>query len=299
MRLIDLHAHTTASDGALSPQELVRLAKGCGVSILAVTDHDTLAGIPLALAEAARAGLRIVPGVEITAHVDDLEVHILGHFIDPDDARLTELLASSRNDRIRRVRRMIDKLWSLGLPLDAQEILTRVSDSSVGRPHLAQAMVRHGYVTSVQEAFDRYLTPGKPAHVERFKIPAAEVILAIKQAGGIPSLAHPGTYDCDGVIPQLVEQGLMGLEAHHPDHGAEAIFRYERMRLHHALLAVCGSDYHGTDGPRRSSLGSPSLPEAEFERLCAAAAASRVSTHGCEGGGEDGRIAREGCGGKA
>ena len=277
MRLIDLHAHTTASDGALSPQELVRLAKRSGVSVLAVTDHDTLAGIQAAMGQAARTGLQIVSGVEMTAHVDDLEVHILGHFIDPDDARLTEFLASSRSDRIERIQRMIDKLWSLGLPLDAHEVLTQESGSSVGRPHLARAMVRHGYVTSVQEAFDRYLTPGRPAHVERFRIPAAEVISTIKRAGGVPSLAHPGVYGRDEVIPRLVEQGLMGLEACHPDHGAEAIFRYERMRLKYDLLAVCGSDYHGSPGLRPSSLGSPSLPEAEFERLCAAAAMSRAS----------------------
>lgn len=277
MRLIDLHAHTIASDGALSPQELVRLAKHRGVLVLAVTDHDTPAGIQAAMAEAARTDLQIVPGVEMTAYLDDLEVHILGHFINPDDARLTELLASSRDDRIERIRRMIDKLWSLGLPLDPDEILTQRPGSSVGRVHLAQAMVRHGYVSSVKEAFDRYLTPGRPAHVERSRLPAAEVALAIKRAGGVPSLAHPGVYGRDEVIPRLVEQGLMGLEVHHPDHGADAIFLYERLRLKYGLLAVCGSDYHGTDGLRLSSLGSPSLPEADFERVAAAAAMSRAS----------------------
>ncbi|MBI4379747.1 MAG: PHP domain-containing protein [candidate division NC10 bacterium] len=271
MRVIDLHAHTTTSDGALLPQELVRLAKARGVSVLAVTDHDTLAGIPSAMAEGARVGLEIVPGVEVTAYVDDLEVHILGHFIHPDDARLTEFLAVSRDDRIERIRRMIDKLWSLGLPLDAEEILKHAPGASVGRPHLAQAMVRRGYVSSVQEAFDRYLTAGKPAHVERARIPAAEVMSAIKRAGGVPSLAHPGVYRRDEMIPRLVEQGLMGLEVHHPDHDADAIFRYERMRLRYGMLAAGGSDYHGAPGLRTSSLGRPSLPEAEFERLAIAA----------------------------
>ena len=277
MRLIDLHAHTTASDGALPPEGLVRLAKERGLSVLAVTDHDTLAGIPRAVAEAAQVSLQIVPGVEVTAYVDDLEVHILGHFIDPDDARLMRLCASSRDDRIERIRRMIDKLWSLGLPLDADEILTRVPGASVGRPHLAQAMVRRGYVTSVQEAFDRYLTAGKPAHVERSRLPAAEVCAAIKRAGGVPSLAHPGAYSRDDVIGCLAEQGLMGLEVNHPDHDSEATFRYERMRLGYGLLAVSGSDYHGTEGLRLSNLGRPSLPEAEFERLSDAASTLRAS----------------------
>lgn len=278
MRLIDLHAHTTASDGALLPQELVRLAKSRGVSVLAVTDHDTLASIQAAAEEGARAGLQVVPGVEVTAYVDDLEVHILGHFVDPSDAQLAEFLASSRDDRITRVHRMIARLWALGLPLDVDEILAQAQapGSSVGRPHVAQAMVRRGYVGSMQEAFDRYLTPGKPAHVERQRIPAADAILAIKRAGGVPSLAHPGVYGRDDVIPRLVEQGLVGLEVHHPDHDTGAIFRYERLRLHYDLLAVCGSDYHGTDGLRLSSLGTPSLPEADFARLATMAGRSRA-----------------------
>ncbi len=281
MSLIDLHAHTTASDGVLPPEELVRLAKNCGVSVLAVTDHDTLAGISAATAEGKRTGLQIVAGVEITAYVDELEVHILGHFVDPDDAQLNEFLASLRNDRILRVRRMIDKLWALGLPLDADEILRQAQTpgSSVGRPHLAQAMVRRGYVASVQEGFDRFLTPGKPAHVERSRIPAGEVISAIKRAGGVPSLAHPGVYGQDEIIPCLVEQGLVGLEVHHPDHEAEAIFRYERTRLRYGLLAVGGSDYHGTAGLRLSTPGKPSISETDFEQLSAAANTSRAAAH--------------------
>lgn len=283
MRLIDLHTHTTASDGALSPQQLVCLAKDCGISVLAVTDHDTLEGLPVAMAEAARIGLQIVPGVEITAHVGDLEVHILGHFIDPNDARLAEFLASSRTDRIERVRRMIDKLWSLGLPLEADEVLSLAPGSSVGRPHVADAMIRHGYVTSLKEAFDRYLTPGKPGYVERSRIPATLVICVIKEAGGVPSLAHPGQYGRDEIIPYLVQQGLMGLEVHHLEHDAESLFRYERMCVQYRLLAVGGSDYHGTPGLRSSGLGRPALPEARFEQLLAAASASHAPAYCCEG----------------
>jgi predicted metal-dependent phosphoesterase TrpH len=288
MRLIDLHAHTIASDGILSPEELVHLAKASGVSVLAVTDHDTLANIPPAVEEGERVGLEIVPGVEVTAYIDDLEVHILGHFIDPGDALLTRFLACSRDDRVARIRRMIDKLWSLGLPLDADEILARASGGSVGRPHLALAMLRRGYVGSMQEAFDRYLTAGKPAHVERARIPAAQAISAIKRAGGVPSLAHPGVYGRDDVISRLVEQGLMGLEVYHPDHDPEAIFRYERMRLRHGLLAAGGSDYHGTPGLRTSSPGRPCLPEAEFERLAVAAAGIAAHCAECDQEASDG-----------
>jgi predicted metal-dependent phosphoesterase TrpH len=276
MLITDLHAHTTASDGALSPEELVRLAKARGVSVLAVTDHDTVAGLPRAIAEAARVGLRIVPGVEVTAYVGDLEIHLLGHFIDHDDARLIELLGSSRSDRVERVHRMLGRLDELGLPLDAREILTQSSDSSVGRPHVAQAMVRRGYVSSVQEAFDRYLGAGRPAHVERSRLPAVRVMSAIREAGGVPSLAHPGVYGRDEIVRVLVGDGLMGLEVQHPDHHSEATFRYERMRLEYGLLAVGGSDYHGTPGLRVSELGMLPLAESAFERLLLAAAASRA-----------------------
>jgi predicted metal-dependent phosphoesterase TrpH len=276
MRLIDLHAHTTASDGTLSPIELVRLAKRQGLSVLAVTDHDTLAGIPEALGEGERVGLQIVPGVEVTTYVGDLEIHLLGHFVDPDDSGLADFLAPSRADRVERIRRMIDKLWALGLPLDLEEVLAEATGSSVGRPHLAQVMVKRGYVASVQEAFDRYLATGRAAHVERAGTPASEAIAALKRAGGVPSLAHPGVYGRDEMISQLVEQGLMGLEVQHPDHDGDATFRYERLRLKYGLLAVAGSDYHGTPGLRESSLGRPSLSEWDFDQLAAAAAGLRT-----------------------
>lgn len=283
MRRIDLHAHTTASDGVLSPQELVRFAKDCDISVLAVTDHDALEGLPTAMAEGERVGLQVVAGVEITAHVKDLEVHILGHFIDPNDNHLAKFLAASRNDRVERVRRMIGKLWALGLPLDINEILSLAPGPSIGRPHVAQAMIRRGYVTSLKEAFDRYLTPGKPGYVERSRIPAALAVRVIREAGGVPSLAHPGQYGRDEIIAPLVAQGLMGLEVYHLEHDAESIFRYERVCLKYGLLAVGGSDYHGTEGLRSIGLGRPALPEAKFEQLLAAAAAICARSYGCKG----------------
>jgi 3',5'-nucleoside bisphosphate phosphatase len=276
MRLIDLHTHTTASDGVLSPQQLVCFAKDCNISVLAVTDHDTLEGIPKAVTEAVQVGVYLVPGVEVTAHVEDLEVHILGHFIDPGDRRLAEFLVSSRNDRIKRVHGMIEKLWALGLPLDVDEVLGLVSGPSVGRPHVAQAMIKRGYVTSLKDAFDRYLATGKPGYVERSQIPAALAICAIKGAGGMASLAHPGDYGYDAIIPFLVQHGLDGLEVYHPEHDTESVFRYERIRLEYGLLAVGGSDYHGTEGLRSIGLGRPALPEARFEQLLAARSAPRT-----------------------
>ena len=169
---------------------------------------------------------------------------------------------------------MIGKLWALGLPLDVNEVLSLAPGPSVGRPHVAQAMIRRGYVTSLKEAFDQYLTPGKPGYVERSRIPATAVIRAIKESGGVPSLAHPGQYSHDEIIPSLVQQGLMGLEVYHLEHDAESLFRYERVCLQYDLLAVGGSDYHGTPGLRSSGLGRSALPEAKFEQLLAAASAA-------------------------
>ncbi len=277
MRMIDLHSHTTASDGVLSPQQLIRFAVDCHLSVLAVTDHDTVDGLPVAIAEAEKVGLQIVTGVEITAHVGDLEVHILGHFIGPDDCRLAEFLTSSRNDRMERARRMVGKLWALGLPLDTDEVFSLARGPSVGRPHVAAAMIKRGYVASLKEAFDRYLTPGRPAYVERTRIPSDLAIRTIREAGGIASLAHPVLYGRDEIIPSLVQQGLMGLEVYHPEHDTESIFHYERIRLEYDLLAVGGSDYHGTGGLRSVGLGRPTLPEARFEQLLAARAAHRIS----------------------
>lgn len=276
MGLIDLHSHSTASDGVLSPQELIDFAHKSDISVVALTDHDTLEGLPTATAEAARVGIQFVPGVEITAHVDDLEVHILGHFVDPHNPQLAEFLASSRRDRIERVHRMIDKLWALGLPMDADEVLSLAPGCSVGRPHVAQAMIKRRYVASVKGAFDRYLTVGKPAYVDRSRIPAPTVISAIKAAGGMASLAHPGEYGQDRIISFLAQHGLDGLEVYHPEHDTEAIFRYERIRLDYGLLAVGGSDYHGTGGLRSIGLGRPALPEIRFEQLLAARAASHT-----------------------
>jgi len=230
----------------------------------------------MAMTGAARVGVQFVPGVEITAHVDDLEIHILGHFIDPGDNRLTEFLSSSRGDRITRVHRMIEKLWTLGLPLEADEVLRLAPDCSVGRPHVARAMIRRGYVASLREAFDRYLTSGKPAYVDRSRIPAPLAIRAVKEAGGLASLAHPGQYGHDEIIPFLVQHGLDGLEVYHSEHTTELIYRYERIRLEYGLVAVGGSDYHGTEGLRSSGLGKPALPEIRFDELLTVHATSRT-----------------------
>lgn len=264
---IDLHCHTTASDGVLSPSLLVREAYRKGIVLLSVTDHDTVAGLEEALEEGRRLGLWVIPGVEVTAYVGDLEVHILGHFVDPHDSGFAEFLEGSQQDRIGRLRKMIERLAELGIRVDLEEVLTVASEGSVGRPHLAQVLVKHGYVTDIGEAFDVYLKQGAPAFVERPHLPAEEAIARIKEAGGVPTLAHPGLYGGDEVVRTLAGKGLIGLEVYHPDHSPSRISHYARLGEEMGLLATGGSDYHGLPGLHSKELGVSFLRAEDRRRL--------------------------------
>lgn len=267
MMSVDLHCHTTASDGTLSPCRLVQEAKRDSVALLSVTDHDTTAGVREAMEEGRRLNLLVIPGVEVTGYVEELEVHILGHFVDPLDSRFLQFLANSQQDRIGRLEAMIQRLDGLGIRVDLQEVLQLGSHGSVGRPHLAQVLVRHGYVRDIREAFDRYLAAGALAFVERPRLPAEEVIARIKEARGLPTLAHPGLYERDEVIGFLAAKGLVGLEVYHPDHSPAQIAHYARLAEALGLLATGGSDYHGLPGLRSSQLGVSFLGPVERRKL--------------------------------
>lgn len=186
----DLHTHTTASDGTLSPAELVREAAAVGLQILAVTDHDTTDGIQQAQEEARRCGLELVPGVELSTDTAGAEVHILGYFVDWRDPEFTALLRRMREDRVERAREMVRRLNRLGLPLTFDDV-ARQADGAVGRPHVARALVAAGYVSSFEEAFTRYLARGRPAYVERRRFTPEEAVEVVLRAGGVPVLAHP------------------------------------------------------------------------------------------------------------
>ncbi len=280
MGRIDLHSHTTVSDGLLSPRDLVRAAHRDGVTILAVTDHDTLAGLPEALEEGTTIGVEIVAGVEVTANCEGLEIHILGLCIDPSCVPLREFLLSSQRDRVERITRMAAALTALGFPVTPEEVLARATHGSVGRPHLAAAMVERGYVRSVSEAFDLFLSSTGKAYVERPRVPSAVVIERIREAGGIPILAHPGVYKRDTVIPLLVEQGLGGIEVYHPDHTPADVARYEALCGRPGLLATGGSDFHGAgSGVTSVRLGVPSLPAERYAELKRAATEQRTVCH--------------------
>jgi len=269
--LIDLHTHTTASDGRWAPDELVAKAAAAGVTVLGVTDHDTLAGCDAAARACASAGLRFVTGIEITAVADGLDIHVLGYFLDAHSPGLQRFLANQRRQRIDRIKQMVARLGELGVHLDMQPILDRAEDGerSIGRPWIARALVASGQVATTGEAFERWLATGRPAFVPRAGAPPADVFVRIHDAGGIASLAHPGIVGRDQWIDGFARDGLDALEVFHSDHDAEMTARYLSMAERLGLGVSGGSDCHGDEAHGPGAPGAVALPPEHFERLVA------------------------------
>jgi predicted metal-dependent phosphoesterase TrpH len=270
--VIDLHTHTTASDGRCTPAELVARAASAGVTVLSVTDHDTVAGCDAAAAACAAAAIRFVPGIEITAVRDEVDVHLLGYFIDPQSDALHAFLSEQRRRRIERIRRMIGRLADLGLTLDADAILKPALDDpgkSVGRPWVARALVAAGYVATTNEAFGSWLSRGRPAFAPREAAAPDNVVARIHDAGGLASLAHPGLVGRDEWIPGLAAAGLDAIEVYHTNHDARATARYCAMAEQLGLAVSGGSDYHADESHGAPFPGSVSLPREAYERLVA------------------------------
>jgi predicted metal-dependent phosphoesterase TrpH len=277
-QLIDLHLHTTASDGLCSPRQLVEQAAAAGVTTLAVTDHDTMAAAREVATLASAAGMRFVPGIEITAIENGADVHILGYFLDPASPRLAAFLAAQRESRVARVKAIAQRLTALGLEVDVRpliEIATRHDGSSVGRPQVARALVAAGHAVDTNDAFERWLGRGKPGFVPRAGASSEEVIAIVHDAGGLASLAHPGITNVDARIPKLRDAGLDALEAYHSDHDADMRDRYLRLARDLGLLVTGGSDYHG-DPAHGVAPGTVALPAHEFERLQRRGAERRI-----------------------
>jgi 3',5'-nucleoside bisphosphate phosphatase len=264
--LIDLHLHTTASDGLLPPSELVSRAAECGLGTISVTDHDTCAGLAEADVVARRLGLRLICGVEITAVEDGRDVHMLAYFVDPVNVALSEFLRAQRAQRVERVRQIGQRLASLGYAIDVER-LTAASGRSIGRPQLADALVGAGHVADRDDAFARLLGAGRPAFVPR-RGPAPEAVVAVvREAGGLVSMAHPGLTAMDHLIPRLAAAGLHALEVRHSDHDAATEARYRHLAAEYGLAVSGGSDYHGDVGHRAASLGRVTLPAEDFAAL--------------------------------
>jgi 3',5'-nucleoside bisphosphate phosphatase len=268
--VIDLHLHTTASDGLCEPSVLVDLAWRAGIRTMSVTDHDTVAALPDVEAAAAASGISFVPGIEITAVHDGRDIHVLGYFIDRADAALEAFLEKQRADRVRRVTVMADKLATIGKPIDRQALLaSRPRGRSLGRPMLAKALVKAGHVVDAREAFDQLIGEGRPAFVPRIGPGPADVIAVIRRAGGVASLAHPGLLRRDDLIPPMIDAGLTAVEAFHSDHDAATTEHYLVLAERHGILVSGGSDYHGERERRRAAFGTVGLPRDRFERLAA------------------------------
>jgi 3',5'-nucleoside bisphosphate phosphatase len=272
--VIDLHLHTNASDGLLSPEALVARVADAGVTVMAVTDHDTVAGLDRAQAAAGARGIRLIAGIEITAVEGGRDVHVLGYFIDRAHRPLAEFLDAQRADRRRRVRAMAARLASLGLPIDLDDVMARHAGHAVGRPALAKALVRGGHVATIAEAFDRYLGTGGAAFVPRLGAPVAGVVNVIREAGGLASIAHPGLLRDPSLLDRLLTGGSAApdaIEVFHSDHDPAVTAGLLALADSRGLLVTGGSDFHGDTAGRAVGLGRIALPADRFERLAARA----------------------------
>lgn len=269
--------HTTASDGRSSPEALIGEVSAAGCRTVAVTDHDTVAGVAAAREAAMRAGLSLVSGIEMTAVVDGTDVHILGYFIDIADAALGEFLRLQRERRRERVAAIADRLRQIAAPVDVAAILETPADSgrAVGRPAVAQALVAAGHAADIAEAFNRFLAEGRPGYLPRVGPGPAEVIARLRAAGGISSLAHPGKLQRDHLIEPMIAAGLDAVEVYHSDHTVGDVVRYQALADRHGMMVTGGSDYHGPGSGRTTGLGEVGLPPAAFNRLVTHAGRSR------------------------
>ena len=253
----DLHMHSTASDGVYAPDALMALAAGQGFTHVALTDHDSMAGIPAAREAAKRLGMQLIPGVELSCG-GQKEIHVLGYGCDPEDTALRTFCERRVAQREERAEAMVQRLCALGKPIEMRRV-RELAGGAIARPHIARALLEAGHVTSVSDAFDRFLKPGKPAYVPKDDVKVAEAVRLIAQAGGVAVLAHPmelkmGETQLESLIGEWKAQGLAGVEAYHPSaQGNHAAF-LDRMARREGLLVTGGSDFHG-EAVRKTGIG--------------------------------------------
>ncbi len=273
--MIDLQTHTTASDGTCTPTELLRLAREAGLSAVGITDHDTVAGLPEATAAAAEEGVELVPGIEISVDYPNGEFHLLGYFVDYTSPDFTSRLQHLQDNRVNRNVVMVRRMREHGYEISWQDVVAESGGGQVGRPHMAAALVRKGYASSVRDAFDRLVGDGRPLHVPKVRLTAGEAIRMVRNAGGVAVLAHPkllGRRTEEALLKELSglkEQGLDGLECYYSGHSEAETRRFLRLASRLELLVTAGSDFHGGSKPAvglgriyRDQPGDPRLLEA-------------------------------------
>lgn len=259
--MYDLHVHTTASDGVLTPAEVIVRALQSGLTGLAITDHDTLDGIKPAqtFIQTKQIKLDFIPGIELNTDYGDDEVHILGYFIADRDGRMAERLAYIRRERWNRAEKIVAKLNQLGVNITMEQVKHCAEGQLIGRPHIARALCHLGVVSTEEEAFDKYIDHSRPAYIRRYKFTPEEAISLINMAGGVSVLAHPGLIRDQYKIGQIIAMGIEGLEVYYPEHQPAQIEQLTALAQEHRLLITGGSDFHGTGSVTRDRMGASGI----------------------------------------
>lgn len=274
---VDLHCHSTASDGLLSPAGLVAYASERGLSIIGLTDHDSTRGVSQAMAAGAQSGVEVVPGVELSSEIEGLQAHILGYFIDPDSESLQQEFAWMNDGRRERIGRICQHLNEAGIEIDANEVLSLAGDGTVGRPHVARVLVARGYAANVNDAFSRFLTRGRPGYALSEKITPEGAVTAINRAGGAAVLAHPwSTKNPRAAVERLTPVGLSGLECYYGEYDQAVREDLAALASEFGLIPTGGSDFHGP-GVKSTDLGGVIVPPESVDALRAAAGIIRRS----------------------
>ena len=258
--LADLHLHTKHSDGAYSPYDLIKKAKAAGLSVISITDHDSVGALDQAIPIGKEFDIEVVPGMELSATVGEYEIHILGYFIDYVNKALVEVLTIFRERRLKRAERIVDKLNRMNIPLKLESVLAHATGDSIGRPHIASALVTGGHVDSYYNAFKKYLADGRPAFEKKAEFSLEDTVRLIAQAGGLSFLAHPGKGMTDTLLLRLIKVGLDGIEVTHPSHTPDLVKYYRGITDEYYLLESGGSDFHGGLKDDEHLLGKVCIP---------------------------------------
>ena len=263
----DLHVHTTFSDGTLSPYQLLMRAQSVGLTTISITDHDNVGALDEAFGVGRQLGLEVIPGVELSASVGEQEIHILGYWFDHTNLQLRDFLSFSRSERLRRAERIIEKLNDLNIPLTMESVLEQAGSGSVGRPHIAHALLEEGITGTYNEAFFKYIGNGKPAYEKKFHVSPEAAIELIASAGGVSFVAHPGNSIDEQMLLDVIRTGVDGIEVVHPSHSPERVAHYGGIVDEYFLLASGGSDFHGGRRNDQEVFGKYYIPEEQVELM--------------------------------
>jgi 3',5'-nucleoside bisphosphate phosphatase len=260
IEIADLHLHTSYSDGNLSPVELMKKVSNIGLNCISIVDHDIVDATEEAIELGKKFDIEVIPGVELSTNVDNIDIHMIGYFIDHKNETLLDYLKFFREERLKRAERIVNKLNKLKVPLKIESVIAQNSSGSIGRPHIANALVEEGLIRNYQEAFDQYIRNGGPAYEHKYTLNPSEAISIINKAGGLSFLAHPNYLKDEKIFLNLIEQGIDGIEIVHPSHSNETIQHLEKIANEYFLLTSGGSDFHGGLKNDEHSFGAFTVP---------------------------------------